>query len=352
MKIKRLKDFGWGSSVRGTWELFVRHGRTAARHLTVRRFLNCIFLGAELILRRRRVISRPIAIKIEPTNICNFRCPGCRTGSGLDKSPRGRIDFDLFKKIVDETCAHALKLILYMWGEPLLHKDIFRMVRYAADRNLAVQLSSNMNVFKEGYAEQLVDCGLEHLIVALDGVSQSVYETYRVGGSVQRVIDNVTKVVEARAKAKRRFPVVELQYIIFPHNRHEVALAEELARDLGVDILTFIESWTNEQQQPADGELPDVAPDKCNSLWLMACFNWDGRFTPCCDSVDDDFGNICDTGFDQLWNSVKMQKSRSLQTSRPMRGGPKTICAKCRIYGSRVVFVGEAEPTPTSMCQQ
>jgi radical SAM protein with 4Fe4S-binding SPASM domain len=229
-----------------------------------------------------------------------------------------------------------------MWGEPFIHKDVFRMIRYATDQDLAVQISSNLNVFRDGFAHKIVDSGLEHLIVAMDGVSQEVYEKYRVGGKIERVIRNLELILQARAERRSRFPEIELQYIVFPHNRHELEAAENLAFSLGVDRFTVIDTVSNTDKTNA--KLSNGAPrnpDKCNSLWMLACFNWDGSLSPCCDSVDDSFGNLVTTDLASLWNSEKLQRSRSLHTSKPRTVGPETKCSRCRIYGSYVTFLPE-----------
>jgi len=346
MKSIRVGHLGWGGSLDTARDLLARHSGTMLRHLTLPRFLNAALLGCELVMRRTTVRSRPLVIKIEPTNICNFQCPGCRTGSGEDKSPRGQINFEDYKRIIDKTHKYAFKVILYMWGEPLINKDIFRMIRYAASKNLAVQISSNMNVFRSGYAEEIVDSGLEHLIVAMDGVSQGVYEKYRVGGKVEKVVKNVELIMEARKQRGARFPVLEMQYIVFPHNRDEIDKAEMMAERLGADTFTVIDSTIN--TNPAGARLRNGLPrkpDKCNSLWMMACFNWDGSFSPCCDSVDDSFGNVLEEDLKALWNSDKIRKSRSLHTSNPTKEGPATKCSRCRIYGSYVTFLPEGSST-------
>jgi radical SAM protein with 4Fe4S-binding SPASM domain len=350
MKISILKNFGWGSSISSALDTFSRHGGNMVRHLTPVRLANLACLSVDLALRRTIVRSRPLVIKIEPTNICNFRCPGCRTGSGQDKSPRGAMKYEDFTKIIDKVHLHALKVVLYMWGEPLINHDIFRMIKYANFKNMAVQISSNLNVFRDAYAQQIVESGLEHLIVAMDGVSQEVYEKYRVDGNVRKVVDNLGEILRMRKAMNQKFPTIELQYIVFPHNRHEIQAARELAISLGVDRMTIIDSTVNtDKSNAAMRHGKRAVPDKCNALWTLACFNWDGSFSPCCDSVDDSFGNIFKQGLDELWNSRKMQVSRSLHTRHPINDSTPTKCRRCQIYGSYVRFATESlESTPAN----
>jgi MoaA/NifB/PqqE/SkfB family radical SAM enzyme len=351
MKTIWLKEHGWGAGLRTWWDTFSRHGRSVIRHLTFYRLANTALVLTELALRRTKVRGKPLVVKIEPTNFCNFHCPGCRTGTGEDTGPKGTLDFDNFTKMVDQVSRHAYKLILYMWGEPFINKNIFKMIEYATSKNMAVQISTNMNVFRpEIDAPKLVASGLEHMIVALDGVSQEVYETYRVGGRVDKVITNVEAIVAEKRRQGKRYPFIELQYIVFPHNVHEMDQVRGLAERLGVDRLTFIQSKTREDAMVKNGK--PVAPGKCNVLWMMACFNWNGSLSPCCDSVDDSFGNVLEQEFAGLWNSEKMIKSRSLHTSRPIEGGPATKCERCRIYHGYVDFLPEKKAALGPVGQQ
>ena len=344
MRTILLKEQGWGTSIRAWWDRYQRHGDSVFRHMTLPRLANAVLLLIEIALRRTKIRAKPVVIKIEPTNFCNFQCPGCRTGTGEDTGPKGMIEFKDFKKIVDRMSRYAFKVILYMWGEPFINKNIFKMIEYASQKNLAVQISTNMNVFRPAIdAPKLVGTGLEHMIVALDGVSQEIYQIYRVGGQVSKVIENVEAILAERRERKKRLPFVELQYIIFPHNVHEISPVREVARRLGVDRLTFIQSQTREEAMVHNGK--PAQPDKCSALWLMACINWNGSFSPCCDSVDDSFGNTLEQDFDLLWNSEKIIKSRSLHTRRPIVGGPPTKCSRCRIYRGYVTFLPKEKST-------
>ena len=74
----------------------------------------------------------PISISIEPSSVCNLKCPECPTG--LDELTRfkGHIDFNLYKKIVDELSPYLMNLTLYFQGEPFLNKEIFKLIEYSA----------------------------------------------------------------------------------------------------------------------------------------------------------------------------------------------------------------------------
>ena len=74
-------------------------------------------------------VKKITSLIIEPTNTCNLRCTFCFVTDGMTRDG-GFMDFDLFKKIIDD-CTDLEHLCMHNWGEPLLHKDIFRMIEYA-----------------------------------------------------------------------------------------------------------------------------------------------------------------------------------------------------------------------------
>ena len=74
--------------------------------------------------------SKPYHIDIEPTNICNLKCPLCSTGIDAKTRKKGTLTFKKFKHLIDETKDTILQLSLQNWGEPTLVHDLPKMIRY------------------------------------------------------------------------------------------------------------------------------------------------------------------------------------------------------------------------------
>jgi len=55
----------------------------------------------------------------------------CPTGRGDMNRPKGVMDFNLFKRIIDEMGPHVKVVVLHIWGEPLLDEKIFDRIKYA-----------------------------------------------------------------------------------------------------------------------------------------------------------------------------------------------------------------------------
>ena len=148
--------------------------------------------------------------------------------------------FDTFKRTVDQIRDYCIWLSLYSWGEPFLNKEIDKYVAYAHDADIATIISSNLNKpLTPGMAERLIRSGLDVLIISLDGTTQEVYEVYRVGGYLDRVLDNVKLLVEKRKELGYTTPRLEWQFIVMRQNEHQISEARRMARELGVDDIVF-----------------------------------------------------------------------------------------------------------------
>ena len=85
----------------------------------------------------------PVHISIEPTNVCNLRCPVCETGNGSMQRTPGMLDVHLYKRFIDEIAPHTAVLMYYFMGEPFLNKRAYEMIRYARQKDIYVETCSN-----------------------------------------------------------------------------------------------------------------------------------------------------------------------------------------------------------------
>ena len=160
-----------------------------------RRLYNTIkvYLSYYISLLTKRAIywGSPPVVMIEPTNICNLQCPLCPSGNGTLKREKGYMYFDVFKKIVDDIYKTAFMVVLWNQGEPYLNKEFSKMVKYASDRGLFTLVSTNGNIDYD--AEEVVNSGLDSMIVSLDGTTQESYNKYRINGKLDKVLEGVKK---------------------------------------------------------------------------------------------------------------------------------------------------------------
>src|SRR3989344_4099762 len=108
-----------------------------------RKFYNYLAVNVSRKLKLPKAWGYPYTIMIEPTNICNLKCPLCPTGVGELHRASGLMDLDNFKKFIDEVSGHVLHLRMWNWGEPFLNRNIGEMVSYAKAGGMFVNLSTN-----------------------------------------------------------------------------------------------------------------------------------------------------------------------------------------------------------------
>ncbi|MFM8949381.1 MAG: radical SAM protein, partial [Bacteroidota bacterium] len=180
------------------------------KHLTFRRIWNIARVVASYqasrLTGKNLQSGNPFALSIEPTTSCNLRCPECPSGLRSFTRPTGMLELELFKKALDDCSKDLLYLILYFQGEPYLHPNFHEMVSLAKSHKLYVATSTNAHYLDEATARAVVDSGLDRLIISLDGTTQETYRQYRVGGSLEKVLEGTRNILAARKAAGKKGP--------------------------------------------------------------------------------------------------------------------------------------------------
>jgi MoaA/NifB/PqqE/SkfB family radical SAM enzyme len=106
-------------------------------------------------------------LHIELGNACNFRCSFCPTA--VSRRPRHSMPLSVFQGIIDQVSEEDLAecVILHLLGEPLLHPDLLRAVRYASDRRLKVIVTTNGSLLSADMIQGLSDSGLYSIDLSL-----------------------------------------------------------------------------------------------------------------------------------------------------------------------------------------
>ena len=335
----------------------MKHLKSLLAHSTWRKLCNLLRVETEWFLRRQVVKGYPYILFVDPTNVCNLRCPLCPTGTGDLGRRAGMLKYECFTQIIDRFAPYAYEVNLYNWGEPLLNKDIFKMIEYAREKNLMPSMSSNLNTVRQTDIENLANSSLEYLTVSLDGMTQETYEHYRRQGNLQLVIDNLRTLLDLRRRLRRKTPFIEWQFIVMKHNRHQIEEARRVAKEMGVDLLRFIpvglpfdaknretlqREWFPQFEDASTGQdsqyyfLQKPNGAACFYLYRSVTINPDGRVSPCCIVYGEknDFGDALRQTPDELWNNEYYQSARALfsSTGKPTVG---TVCDRCFMFQHR-----------------
>ncbi len=354
-----------------------RYAYAFLRHGTLKKYWNFAKVEWARIRGKTTVNGFPYVLKIESTNICNLECPFCldRDRSIFNEEGMrgfGRMKAPFFKRIIDQLKPYAFNVNMYGSGEPLLFPEAYEMMRYAADNDIGVRISSNLSMrdFTDEQAEKIIEAGIEHLIVSCHGASQETYEKYMVGGDFERVIRNMRKLVQTRERLGKKLPFIDWQFLLFSHNQHEAEKAKAMAKEIGIDFLRLIypnipPEFKEEWRPRAEGEAEDYQPvkeksdradengsseraaatpappqkainvEKCTWPYRSIYFNWDGGILPCCDGTTKpsfDLGKFDDdVRIQEIWNGpdyVNVRRYANFDVA-PQDMDKRYTCASC-----------------------
>jgi len=229
------------------------------------------------------------------------------------------MNLSLFRQILDQAGEHLYRIQFYDQGEPFINKQLLEMISLAAKHDIGSQVSTNFSFgFADTFYRSIVESGLEHIIIAMDGVNAATYSPYRVNGRFELVEAGMRQVIKWKRRLKRRLPFVEWQFIIFDHNRHSINEAKVMARDIGVDRLCFKydagaaqDEWRRIDQFK-DRTVRRVRLNSCLWLWGSLNVGTDGTVRPCCNAGRNELiGDLKVTPLRELWNSERMKSLRA-----------------------------------------
>jgi len=328
-----------------------------ARALTFRRFLNLIKTGTSFllsaILKKNIVWGIPPTLTIEPTNICNLKCPLCTTGSGEMDRANGKMSLETFNELMKKMGDDIFFLLVYHQGEPYINKHFFDFVRIAKEKNIYVTTSTNGHYFTDENINQTIESGLDSMIVSIDGVTQKSFEKYRVGGNLQKVIEGTKKMMLEKKKRNSPTPNVALQFLVMKHNESEIEAVRNLGKEMGVDrvLIKNIEvrshkealEWLPNEKAFSRYEVTENdfivkgqdEKKSCTRPWMSSLVNWDGTFVPCCFDKNGQYpmGNIHQASdLKEIWKGEAITDFRQklLHDRKQI-----DICANCNMgFGS------------------
>lgn len=320
------------------------------RKLTLRRTINGLKVLTSFYLTKwlKKPIQwgLPFSISFEPTTSCNLRCPECPSGLRAFTRPIGMLEKNFFTKTIEELHQDMMYLIFYFQGEPYLNPDFLEMVKFAADKKIYTATSTNAHYLNDENAKRTIESGLDRLIISIDGTTQEVYEQYRIGGKLEKVLEGARNIVKWKKELKSTTPFVFFQFLVVKPNEHQIEDIQKLALEIGVDEVRFktaqiydyqhgnalipsIEKFSRYKKQD-DGTytIKNSLENSCWKLWHACVISWDGLVVPCCFDKDAThrLGDLKKDSFKEIWHSeVYTDFRKKLITGRKNIA----ICANC-----------------------
>jgi radical SAM protein with 4Fe4S-binding SPASM domain len=159
-------------------------------------------------------LATPLILFVDPASVCNFQCRFCPTGDRalIEASGReqGLLPMAVFEKVIDDLRGFEGPLPvlrLYKEGEPLLHKKLPAMIRYAkaSGRVESIDTTTNGFLLTPETSLALVDAGLDRITISVDGISDEMYwSVTKTHVSFAKFVDNIRFLYEHRGSCRVR----------------------------------------------------------------------------------------------------------------------------------------------------
>jgi MoaA/NifB/PqqE/SkfB family radical SAM enzyme len=323
----------------------------------------------------------PVCLYLETTNRCNLLCTTCpRTFDRLE--PEADMSWELFTRIVDQV-PNIARVVLHGVGEPMLVKELPRMVRYLKGRGAYVLFNTNGTVLTARKGRELADSGLDELRVSLDAADARTFLLVRGKDYFNRIVRNVRAFTEMQAREGLERPRVSLWLTGLKDTVGQLADFVRIAHDIGVKEVylqrlvffdeaaigmarpdqALFERLTGEEQQHLDAaetlakslgisfnasgatepaeSLARKADENpwslCRRPWTVMYFTANGRALPCCIAPfaqkgyeNYTLGDATQATLREIWNGPTYQGFRAALHS----DAPPHSCANCGLRWS------------------
>lgn len=278
---------------------------------------------------RPYVWHNPAFISVEPANYCNLHCPECPVGIGAIPKKAAQFPVDTYYRLIDELAPSLHMVNLYFQGEPLFSENFCQMASYAKRHKLYTQTSTNGQLVTSELAKDIVQSGLEKIIISIDGATQESYEQYRKNGILQKAINSSRLIAFWKEQLHSKTPVIEIQCLRLKSNEHDWKKLKQMYKSWGGERLVFKtaqfydyengnllmpQSKYSRYAKLKNGKykIKHKLHNHCLRLWSGAVIDAHANVLPCCfDKYGQyKFGNITNKRFCSCWHSPKAEHFR------------------------------------------
>lgn len=324
----------------------------------------------DIILKPSVMKEAPYHLQLEVTNACNLDCVMCWRSDIVD-NPRF-LDFETVKKVIDE--AAPKKMNIFGLGEPLLNKDLFKMIEYAVGHGIKVALTTNM-VAKKDKIEKLYASGINLIKISIDAATKETYLKIRKRDEFDNIIENIKILNSLKKENKTRTPYIRFNFAVQDRNIKEIETVLDIARNNKIDsvyyqylkfydhedqrsnivgeidgknlyerlkhaeqrskelkVKTNISVWLRDYKLFSNRFMPSVEDNSrfCYFPWMGTFIEATGEVKPCpvlaWRKGEGAVGNIFNDSFKDIWNNSEYIKFRK---DFKNKNRPTEICRTC-----------------------
>ncbi|MCZ7357392.1 MAG: radical SAM protein [Candidatus Methanoperedens sp.] len=302
---------------------------------------NLILQKLEFRLKRTNLMSRPYVIQIEETNKCNLNCPMCYRL--LQNRKFGEMDYENAKKIVDQF-PYLLWISWGGWGEPLICKDLFKIIDYCNVKRIGTGFISNGTFITDDNIEKIINSKFLRMGISIDAVNPTKIRNYK---DFEKIKENIQSLTKSTTFYKKNMP---LRFVttLMKENLDDLIDIIILAKEIGVKHVHIHgvgiyddKLRRGKYDMPSKRNIEDMLKKLliisksqnikithvglfednnkvtlCKFPWTTCFISWDGFVHPCCMNLTKSFGNVLEIPFTDIWNNKDYQEFRQNMINR------------------------------------
>lgn len=200
-------------------------------------------------------VSSRVVAYVDVNDKCNLRCPNCVRGVQYQKNTSKMMPLSTFGQIANKIKLEGYpKIALYSWTEPFLCKTLHEYVAIVKSLDLLCEISSNLSHPPKDYLPSIINAlsaGVDHLVVSVSGISQTVYSVYHQNGKIDLVKANLEAIAD-QCRSGGLVTQVTLKFLKFPHNLQEEKACADYAIQLGIGFEVI--DGVGDPNMPTKGE--------------------------------------------------------------------------------------------------
>jgi len=304
--------------------------------------------GARNWLKDVLPLDTPYMVQIFPCYACNFLCKFCIFA--LEREQRGDLsectfmDLSLFRKCIDEIKCFPQKLKMLRFaaiGEPLLHRDIAKMVAYAKQAEIAqsVDIVTNGSLLTQELSDALIDAGLDRLRISVEGLSAADYiANANAQIDFEQFVAQIRYFYEHKRHTHIYIKIIDYMVQEERQRKRFFELFEPISDSIAIEHLTpTIQeidydtlSHGMTADKPQNGETL-LRAEVCPQGFYMMQINPDGMVVPCCSmKYPAVLGDVRQDSVPGIWNGEAFQRFRRAMLEARSSAG--AVCRECSLY--------------------
>ena len=288
----------------------------------------------------KRCLDFPKFIEIETIRACNSRCVFCPVyGTDFNVKP-GRMSDELLAKIYKELKESVIKastVCVCRDGEPLLDKRIAGIIKDVKSVGIpSVTMSTNAQLLDKKKSIALLNSGLDELFISIDGFSEEVFKSLRVGLNYNIVVKNTIKFIELRDQINPKLRL-RIRMVVVDENKGEVKpwniFWKSKCKSSDLVQAKPAHSWGNQLYKENKISVQKMNTKPCIAPFNMFVIHYNGLVTICGHDYKEKVvvGDLNKNSIREIWQGKKFA---SIRQKHLTPGGREKIefCRGCQIW--------------------